>query len=126
MRHKTSIHLMAALISLFILSVSMPAAGQTPPPGSLTLSIEGAKMPPVSFSHSTHIDKAKLECITCHHKDKGAKENRNCEKCHLAKELKDGAPMAKDAFHKLCQTCHREKVVKGVTAPTKCNECHKK
>jgi hypothetical protein len=126
MRHKTTIYLMVTLMSLFILSVSMPAAGQNTPPASVSLSLEGAKMPPVSFPHSTHIDKVKLECVTCHHKDKDGKGYRSCEKCHLVKEVKEGAPIARDAFHKLCQTCHKERAAKGVSAPTKCNECHKK
>lgn len=100
------------------------AYAEKKPPESVTIKLEGAKMAPVAFSHPTHVDKAKLDCAVCHHKD--AKEPAGCSTCHPAKEAKDKAPMGRDAFHKLCQTCHKDVAAKGKAAPTKCNECHKK
>ena len=94
------------------------------PKKTLSLKIEGAKMAPVSFSHETH-EKAKIDCAKCHHKG-DAKDPKACTTCHKVKEVKDKAPVAKDAFHKLCQDCHKEVAAKGKKAPTKCNECHKK
>ena len=44
--------------------------------------------------------------MACHHKD--PKEPQACTKCHLVAEVKDKAPIAKDAFHKQCQTCHKD------------------
>ena len=125
MRHRTLSYLMPVFAFLFVLSLSMTVGAQTAPE-KISLRLEGAKMAPVLFPHSTHIDKAKVECVICHHKEKDTKEYQSCLKCHLVKEVKDGAPIAKDAFHKLCQTCHKERAAKGASAPTKCNECHKK
>ncbi len=79
-------------------------------------------MAPVTFSHTSHVDKAKIDCAKCHHKD--AQNPKACTECHGVKQAKDNAPLAKDAFHNQCQNCHKQ--LKGIKAPTKCNECHKK
>ncbi len=96
------------------------------PPEQISLTLEGAKLPPVNFFHITHVEKAKLECVVCHHKDKNPQEPEACVKCHPLKEPQNNAPIAKDAFHKQCITCHNESALKGTPVPTKCNECHKK
>ncbi len=113
----------AVLVLAFMVSA---ASAQKAAPESVTIKLEGAKMAPVKFSHPTHVDKAKVECVVCHHKDKDPKQPEACVTCHLAKEVKDNAPVARDAFHKKCQTCHKDMAAKGKAAPTKCNECHKK
>ena len=126
MRQKSLICIIFFSILLsFLLSLN-PAAAEKKPPDVVTIKLEGAKLPPVIFSHPTHTEKAKLDCVTCHHKDKNPKEPEGCLKCHPLKEAKDNAPLAKDAFHKKCLTCHKDSLSKGITAPTKCNECHKK
>lgn len=112
------------LFGLFSL-VSLVFADKQPP-DPIVIKNEGAKLPPVSFSHKSHAEKHKLECVKCHHKDTNPKEPEGCVKCHLVAEVKDKAPIAKDAFHKQCQTCHKDSSAKGVKAPTACNECHKK
>mgnify|MGYP005837793427 CR=1 FL=1 len=114
-------------LSVFFLmgfSVTSLATNDKQPPDTVAIKLEGGKLPPVSFSHKIHVEKNKLECVTCHHKD--PKEPQACSKCHLLAEVKDKAPLAKDAYHKQCQTCHKESAAKGVKAPTACNECHKK
>jgi len=93
------------------------------PKEPVTIKVEGAKMPPVTFPHATHVEKGKVACATCHHKD--AQNPKACTTCH-GKEAKGGAPAFKDAFHERCQGCHKESAAKGMSAPTKCNECHKK
>ena len=93
---------------------------------TVMLKTEGARLPPVLFSHITHTQKIKTDCIVCHHKDKDPKEPEKCETCHMLKEVKEKAPPLKDAFHDKCQTCHKETSSKGISAPTKCNDCHKK
>jgi hypothetical protein len=118
--------LMLILVSLLVLSAYTPAGAQKAPADTVPLKLEGAKMPPTPFTHPTHVDKAKIACTTCHHKEAAAGAYESCLKCHPLKDAKNGAPNAKDAFHKQCQTCHKESVKKGVSAPTKCNECHKK
>ena len=126
MRRIPVICLSVVAASLLLLAAYSSSWAQKAPAETLPIKMEGAKMAPVAFSHASHVDKAKIACTVCHHKEKDAKEYQSCLKCHLPKEVKDGAPMAKDAFHKQCQTCHKESVKKGVSAPTKCNECHKK
>jgi hypothetical protein len=118
--------LMLILVSLLVLAVYSTSGAQTAPADTVPLKLEGAKMPPVQFSHPTHVDKAKIACNVCHHKEMTGNTYESCLKCHPLKDAKNGAPVAKDAFHKQCQTCHKESVKKGVSAPTKCNECHKR
>jgi hypothetical protein len=93
------------------------------PKQPITIKLEGAKMPPVVFSHDVHVEKEKIDCVRCHHKD--PQNPKACTVCH-GKEAKGAQPPAKDAFHKSCQGCHKEMAAKGVQAPTKCMECHKK
>ncbi|HEY3275435.1 MAG TPA: cytochrome c3 family protein [Syntrophorhabdaceae bacterium] len=126
MKTKTLNFLMLLVASLLVFCAYHAASAQTAPADTAPIKIEGAKMAPVPFSHPTHVDKAKIACKTCHHKELAGKAYVSCVKCHMLKEAKDGAPTAKDAFHKQCQTCHKESVRKGVSAPVKCNECHKK
>ena len=102
------------------------ASAQKKMPDTVTLKLEGAKMAPVAFSHTTHTQKTKIGCSVCHHKDKDPKEARTCGTCHQTAGAKDNTPSAQDAFHKKCQTCHKESTAKGVKAPTQCTECHKK
>ncbi len=113
---------MICMLSLLLFSIAAPAAEYPKEP--ITIKLEGAKMPPVTFPHETHVDKVKVACATCHHKD--AQNPKACTTCHGAKEAKGGAPLAKDAFHTRCQGCHKESAAKGLSTPTKCNECHKK
>jgi predicted CXXCH cytochrome family protein len=95
-------------------------------PDTVTIKIEGSKIAPVKFSHEIHTKKLKNDCSVCHHKDQNPKEPQACTACHPPKEAEGATKVAKDAFHKLCQTCHKENVAKGVKAPTKCAECHKR
>jgi hypothetical protein len=122
---KTGLSVCAVMVGmLFLLLFSIAAPAVEHPKEPIAIKLEGAKMPPVTFPHETHVDKAKVACATCHHKD--AQNPKACTTCHGAKEAKGGAPLAKDAFHTRCQGCHKESAAKGLSAPTKCNECHKK
>lgn len=113
--------LLFCLTLLFLAAPVVYAADYPKEP--VTIKLEGAKMPPVTFPHSTHVEKLKIDCAKCHHKD--AQAPKACTTCHGA-TAKDSTPAAKDAFHTRCQTCHKEMAAKGTPAPTKCNECHKK
>ncbi len=126
MKSITSKCLMSAFASFLVLTVCGLAGAQTAPADTHLLKLDGAKMAPSPFSHPTHVDKAKIACTACHHKEMDGKKYEKCVTCHAVKDAKNGAPAAKDAFHKQCQSCHKESVKKGVAAPTKCNECHKK
>ncbi len=90
-------------------------------PETITLK---AKNGDVNLPHKTHTETLKVTCVTCHHTTKEGQAVDKCSKCHGADPK---ALAAKDAFHKLCQDCHKQKNEKeGKKAPTKCMECHKK
>lgn len=126
MKNKPFILLVCFIVFIgFFLLINL-ASAQKKPAEPIMLKLEGAKLAPVPFSHTSHVEKEKIECVVCHHKDKDVKEPQACLTCHLLKEVKDNAAPAKDAFHKNCITCHKESVAKGKAAPVKCNECHKK
>ena len=126
MRQRKHVLITTLLLAAFFILGTGVAEAEKKMPETTTLKLEGAKMGPVPFSHTTHIEKAKADCAVCHHKDKNPKEPDKCETCHLLKEAKEKAAPAKDAFHTKCQTCHKASVAKGGGAPVKCNECHKK
>ena len=111
---------------VFLFSASTVVYPADYPTQPIAVKVEGAKMAPVTFLHGTHVDKQKIACNVCHHKDKDTENPKACTTCHGAKEAKGGAPAAKDAFHTMCQGCHKKTVAKGASAPTKCTECHKK
>ena len=117
-----STFLSLAVLAAFLL-VGVAQAAEAPK-APVVVKADGAKMAPVTFPHAVHVDKVKVECVKCHHKD--ADNPKACKTCHDIKEVKDKAPKIQDAFHKVCQTCHKEQAEKGSKAPTKCNECHKK
>jgi len=122
MRTKTFVFVLLSGVFFFLLG-SPVICGAHHPEKPIVVRLEGAKMPPVTFSHATHVDKTKIDCVKCHHKD--PKQPKACTTCH-GNEVKGKAPAAKDAFHTTCQGCHKEEAAKGAKAPTKCNECHKK
>ena len=122
MRFKSSLFVLMFGLFFFLFASTIVGAADYPK-GAVEVKLEGAKMAPVSFSHETHVTKVKVDCAKCHHKD--AQSPKACATCHKA-EAKDKALAAKDAFHNLCQGCHKDAAAKGAKAPTKCNECHKK
>lgn len=126
MKSGINIVLGPAMFVLFVLLVLPGAFAQKKAPESVMLKLEGAKFPPVSFSHPQHTEKAKIGCAECHHKDKNPAEPGGCMPCHDLKDVKNGAPPMKDAYHKNCIECHKQSLAKGVKSPTKCNDCHKK
>lgn len=115
-----------AVMIAFVAILLQAAYAQKKTAGPAMLKLDGAKLPPVAFSHPLHTEKAKVDCVVCHHKDKNPGEPGGCMPCHDRNDVKDGAPPIKDAYHKNCIDCHKESVAKKVNAPTKCNECHKK
>ena len=118
--------MIVSLALLGFLFGSNTVLAQKTAPDTITLQSEGGKFGPVPFPHKTHVEKEKIDCSKCHHKDKNPKEPGGCMPCHDRNEVKNGAPPIKDAYHKNCIDCHKQSVEKKVSAPTKCNECHKK
>jgi hypothetical protein len=79
---------------------------------------------PVPFPHAMHQEIVEQDCTVCHHMDeKGDPNPTACSECHGAME---GMPSFKDAMHKKCQGCHKEKNAEGMAAPVKCAGCHQK
>jgi hypothetical protein len=72
------------------------------------------KMGAVTFEHQAHQTRVE-DCTTCHH---AGVEAGKCSTCH---DVDPAAPKQKDAFHKLCKDCHKDK-----GGPTGCKDCHKK
>ncbi len=66
----------------------------------------------IRFPHVMHLDRVK-GCEICHHR---GVEAGPCRGCH---GLVAEAPNARDAFHRLCNGCHRQK-----GGPTLCSGCH--
>ena len=126
MRKKTCIIVVCCMVFFGFFLLSNFASAQKKPYEPMMLKLEGGKLPPVPFSHTSHAEKEKINCTVCHHKDKDVKEPRSCVSCHPIKEVKDNALIAKEAYHKNCITCHKESAAKGKNVPVKCNECHTK
>jgi hypothetical protein len=125
--HRSRLIEIGLLVGLFaLLAIGGYAIAEKTPPDAITLQAEGAKFGSVPFPHKVHAEKEKIDCAKCHHKEKDLKEAQKCSTCHLLGEVKDNAPLVKDAFHNNCQTCHKESAEKGKKAPVKCNECHKR
>ena len=120
---KAKLSLCVLLLGVFSLVMATVTFSAEPPSQPIVIKLEGAKMPPVTFSHQVHV-KQNIACATCHHKD--AQDPKACTTCHSVQGAKGGAPAARDAFHARCQGCHKQAVTKGMNAPTKCNDCHKK
>ncbi len=125
-KKRATIAIVLTMAALFVIVLFQCAFAQKKVPKSMMLKLEGGKLPPVPFSHAVHTDKARVDCVACHHKDKDPKRPGRCMPCHDIKELKNGAIPIKDAYHKGCIACHRRAVEKGMSAPAKCNDCHKK
>ena len=90
--------------------------------------------PPVEFTHKKHHDEFKVACAECHHVYKDGKnvwqegqEVQKCIECHSPDKKEAKAKKVLDlrnAFHKNCQTCHKDAVKQGKKAPVKCAQCH--
>jgi hypothetical protein len=95
------------------LMVAFAAAAAIAAEGPAEIKFE-AKMGTVTFNHAAHQANV-ADCTACHHKgmDAGA-----CRSCH---GVDPAAPKSKDAFHKQCKDCHKEK-----GGPTGCKDCHQK
>jgi hypothetical protein len=103
--------LLLAGSGLLILGLSrLVTAQDATGPESVTLDCSFGK---VTFSHKGHMGSG--DCKVCHHM---GTPDQKCAACHTA----EAKMPAKDAFHKNCIDCHKEKAA----GPTGCMDCHKK
>ena len=92
------------------------------------------KKGPVKLTHKKHAEEYKVACTECHHEYKDGKNVwkdtdpvKKCSSpsCHDTEKKQGNADKLNLAFHKNCQTCHKE--LKDKKAPHKnCNDCHQK
>lgn len=66
----------------------------------------------VTFKHYRHQARVN-DCLACHHQ---GMDMGSCRSCH---GVLPNTPLSKDALHKRCKDCHREK-----RGPTECSGCH--
>lgn len=85
------------------------------------LTIEGGKLPGVSFSHTVHADKEMIDCAVCHHKE--PKTPQRCSGCHAINEAKDNTLSLKEVFHRQCIGCHEREKRKGNNIPVQRSDC---
>ena len=115
---------------LMFLSVGVLTAADAPDMIKIEHKYKDDKKGPVNFSHKKHQDEYKVACTECHHEYKDGKNVWNdkmpvkkCAECHDLEKKVGNADKLNLAFHKNCQTCHKE--LKGKEAPwKKCADCH--
>jgi len=88
----------------------------------------------VELSHKKHHEDYKVACTGCHHVYEDGKNVwqqgdhvQKCIECHSPNREEAKAKNVLDlrnAFHKNCQSCHKDALKEGKKAPVKCAECH--
>jgi hypothetical protein len=66
-------------MSLITFAIFNAFGAEKKQPETVTIKLQGGKLPPVNFSHPIHVEKQKLECVTCHHKDGSQRARTMCE-----------------------------------------------
>jgi hypothetical protein len=131
MRNGTVRLVMAAVFTcLIFLTVGILTAADAPDTITIENKYKSDKKGPVKFSHKKHAVDYKVKCDECHHVYKDGKNAwkdgdpvQKCSACHDPEEKKGNAEKLQLAYHKNCQTCHKE--LKDKEAPwKKCNDCH--
>ncbi len=122
MKARRSAYVLSGILPLFVASTVSLADY---PNQVVTIKLERMRMThPVIFSHRAHVEKQQIACYICHHLAEDAQNPKACITCHDAKEVNYGALVAKDAYHKMCQGCHKRTLKKGVSVPWRCRDCH--
>jgi hypothetical protein len=132
MKSKLVTLFMVALTGLVFLAVGALTAADVPE--EVSIENEGYKSDkkgPVPLSHKKHVDEYGVACTECHHDYQDGKNVwkegdpvKKCAECHPmeTKEAKSaGVDKLKNAYHKNCKNCHKEK---GKGPFKKCTECH--
>jgi hypothetical protein len=117
---------------LFVAAGVLTAAQQVPDEFMIENKYKDDKKGPVKLTHKKHAEEYKVACTECHHEYKDGKNVwkdtdpvKKCSECHAPDTKQGNADKLNLAFHKNCQSCHKE--LKGKQAPFKnCNDCHQK
>ena len=115
---------------LMFLSVGVLTAADAPDEIMIDNKYKDDKKGSVKLTHKKHSVDYKVACTECHHEYKDGKNIWNdkmpvkkCKECHDIDKKQGNADKLNLAFHKNCQTCHKE--LKGKEAPwKKCADCH--
>ncbi|MGE5839699.1 MAG: cytochrome c3 family protein [Deltaproteobacteria bacterium] len=116
--------------ALTFLSVGTLTAAEVADEITIENKYKDDKRGPVKLSHKKHSADYNVACTECHHEYKDGKNVWNdkmpvkkCKECHDPEQKQGNADKLNLAFHKNCQTCHKE--LKGKEAPwKKCADCH--
>ena len=110
------------------------AAEGDEPAEMIALKAEGGTKDAVPFPHEKHAEldeKVNPEkCTTCHHAPKGDEANPSCTTAGCHDGETEGAPSAKDAYHKLCKDgCHKKQLAadkdnEALKKVKSCSGCH--
>jgi Class III cytochrome C family len=124
----------AALFSAWLVVPYGLIGAQTKPPDTVIL--KGSPLGGVKFDHKAHMERAEKNCEVCHHPSKPEKPlaspQESCFDCHTKPPTAGVKVIRQGAFHNptatagTCIDCHKAQDAKGMKAPTKCMECHKK
>lgn len=123
----------ALFLSLFVAVLNSNAAEKKAPD---TVILKGSPLGGVKFDHKAHLERAGNKCAVCHHPSKPEKPlaspQESCFDCHTKPPTDGMKTNRQGAFHNptatsgTCIDCHKAENAKGMKAPTKCMECHKK
>jgi hypothetical protein len=130
---KAKLRLIMAAIFTGLIFLAVGALTAADVPDVISIENKGYKSDkkgPVKLTHKKHSVDYKVKCDECHHVFKDGKNVwkegdpvQKCSACHDPEEKKAGADKLQTAFHKNCQTCHKQ--LKDKEAPyKKCNDCH--
>ena len=114
--------LLLALIALGVALVLWgPLPGLSRAPREWRAADHVAPVLPMRFDHDSH---GTIPCATCHHDFLDRNRGGSCINCHLT-DAKI-APLFRQKFHQLCQSCHIHMQAEGKAAgPTRrCIACH--
>ena len=123
--------LLVLLTGLVFIAVGVLTAADVPEEAVIENSgYKSDKKAPVKLSHKKHSAEYGVACADCHHDYQGGKNVwkegdpiKKCAECHDPKKKQGKADKLKNAYHKNCKNCHKEK---GKGPFKKCAECHKK
>jgi len=89
-------------------------------PNEVVLGHLAKDYPAVKFNHKSHAEMAD-NCEECHHHHGDVEKTPPCRECHntLKTAAGDKKLGLKQAYHKQCLACHREK-----HGPEECDGCH--
>jgi predicted CXXCH cytochrome family protein len=107
--------LMATLAATMLVSLGAEMAD------TMSLKADGGTSEAVTLEHRKHSMERGIACTKCHH-NMATEGTKRCAECHTLPGSGE-TPKLEDAYHGLCQGCHKEPP-EGTKPPTDCEACH--